>query len=91
MLGGSVAVSWALMEEPGRRDIIIEWVERNGPAVRPPTRRGFGTQLLERVLSNQIGARAMIAYDPEGLRAHLAVPLPHCVAAPGPMDSRARP
>lgn len=89
VLGGSVTVSWALMEEQDRRELTIEWVERNGPAISPPTRKGFGSQLLERVLSNQTGACAMISYDPEGLRAHLAVPLPYRMSLPGPMDSLA--
>jgi PAS domain S-box-containing protein len=88
--GASVVVSWALEEEQGRRELTIEWVERNGPVLGPPGRRGVGSQLLERVLSSQIGARAMISYQPEGLRAHLAVPLPGRVSAPDSMDSRTR-
>jgi two-component sensor histidine kinase len=88
--GASVVVSWAVEEEQGRRELTIEWVERNGPVLGPPGRRGVGSQLLERVLSSQIGARAMISYRSEGLRAHLAVPLPGRVPAPDPMDSRTR-
>jgi len=90
VLGGSVTVSWALMEEQCHPELTIKWVERNGPAISPPTRKGFGSQLLERVLSNQTGACAMISYDSEGLRAHLAVPLPCRMSLPGPMDSLAR-
>jgi two-component sensor histidine kinase len=91
VLGGSVAVSWALVEDQGPRELIIDWVEQNGPATSPPTRRGFGSQLLERALNNQIGARTAISYEPEGLRAHIAVPLPCRVSASPPMDSLARP
>jgi two-component sensor histidine kinase len=87
VLGGSVAVSWALVGDQAHSELTIEWVERNGPAISPPTRRGFGSQLLERVLNNQIGARVMISYDPEGLRAHVVVPLPCRQFAPTPMDS----
>jgi hypothetical protein len=39
------------------------------------------------VLNNQIGARAMISYEPEGLRAHIVVPLPCRGSAPAPVDS----
>jgi hypothetical protein len=72
-----------------RRELIIECIERNGPATSPPARRGFDTQLLKRLLNNQIGARAMISYKQEGLRAHIAVPLPCRMSAPTPMDSLA--
>jgi PAS domain S-box-containing protein len=71
--GGSVAVSWALM---CGRELEFEWLERGGPRVAPPTRRGFGSQLVQRVLTSQIGARVAIAYEPDGLRARVAVPLP---------------
>ena len=75
VLGGSLTVTWVLTGPEDGCELTIEWVERDGPLVHPPTRRGFGSQLLERVLNSQIGARAAIAYDPEGLRAHIVVPI----------------
>lgn len=41
-----------------------------------PTREGFGSQLLNRVLTLQIGAKVDIAFDPDGLRVTVAIPLP---------------
>lgn len=90
VLGGSVAVSWTLVEDQDLRELTIEWVERNGPATSPPTRKGYGSQLLERVLNNQMGSQATISYEPEGLRAHIAVPLPYQISESTPMDSLAR-
>jgi PAS domain S-box-containing protein len=87
VLGGSVAVSWTLAGDRELRELAIEWIERNGPAISPPSRRGFGSQLLERVLNNQIGARAIISYEPEGLRAHVVVPLPCRGPVPTPVNS----
>jgi PAS domain S-box-containing protein len=87
VLGGSVAVSWTLVGEEQRQELTIEWTERDGPAVNPPARTGFGSRLLERVLINQINARVMIAYDPEGLQAQLAIPLACGRATSKPMDS----
>jgi PAS domain S-box-containing protein len=75
VLGGSLTVAWALAGPEDGGELTVEWVERDGPLVHAPTRRGFGSQLLERVLNSQIGARAAIAYDPEGLRAYIEVPL----------------
>ncbi|WP_165820078.1 sensor histidine kinase [Microvirga sp. KLBC 81] len=90
VLGGSVAVSWALVEDQDHRELTIKWVERNGPAISSPTRKGFGSQLLERVLNNQIGAGTMISYEPDGLRAYIAIPLPYRVSESPPMNSLAR-
>jgi PAS domain S-box-containing protein len=87
VLGGSVSVSWALTGEGDRRELDVTWIERDGPTIEPPTRRGFGSQLLERVLTNQIGARATISFEPEGLQARVIVPLPLERSAPTLMDS----
>jgi len=82
VLGGSLTVTWTLAGLEDGGELAIDWVERDGPLVHPPTRRGFGSQLLERVLNNQIGARAAIFYNPEGLRAHIDVPLTFTTVGP---------
>jgi two-component sensor histidine kinase len=87
VLGGSVAVSWALIGEQQCRELTIEWTERDGSTVIPPTRTGFGSRLLERVLTNQINARVMISYNPEGLQAQFVIPLACGRATSKPMDS----
>jgi two-component sensor histidine kinase len=56
--------------------VHLEWRERNGPRVAPPTREGFGTRLLERVLTTQAQAAVKVAYDPEGLTFLADIPLP---------------
>ena len=43
---GRIAVTWEI--EKGR--LHINWLERDGPAVKKPRRRGFGTELIEREL-----------------------------------------
>jgi two-component sensor histidine kinase len=75
VLGGSLTVTWVLTGSEDGGELTIDWVERDGPGVEAPTRRGFGSQLLERVLNSQIGARTAITYNPDGLRAHITVPL----------------
>src|SRR3954447_246162 len=48
---GRVAVVWdVLRDAEGQRRLCLEWTERGGPAVEPPSRQGFGSRLLERVL-----------------------------------------
>jgi two-component sensor histidine kinase len=77
VMGGSVEVKWSMLEEGGPVPAFrVAWVERNGPKVEPPTHRGFGSQLLQRVLTHQIGAEANLDYLEDGLRAHIRVPLP---------------
>jgi PAS domain S-box-containing protein len=73
---GSVDVSWAVLFESGMRRLILDWVERDGPEVAPPARRGFGRTLVERGLGYELGGTARLNFEPTGLRARLEVPLP---------------
>jgi PAS domain S-box-containing protein len=74
--GGHLAVTWTLTGEGGRRRVRLQWRERNGPQVAPPTREGFGTRLLERVLTTQAQAEVKVDYDPDGLTFVADIPLP---------------
>jgi two-component sensor histidine kinase len=44
------------------------WEERAGPAVSAPTRQGFGSRLLHRVLATQLNAKVDTDFHPTGLR-----------------------
>lgn len=52
----------------------IVWNEMNGPTVSPPQRRGFGAQLLDRVIEMQLGAKTSQIFAPAGLRFTISVP-----------------
>ena len=74
--GGKVDIAWSVTIEAKRRVLQFIWVESGGPQVKPPTREGFGTRLLDFVLPGQIRAKTKIEYRAEGVRIHVAVPLP---------------
>lgn len=52
----------------------LVWEEQGGPTVSEPTRRGFGTQLTDRVVQGQLGATFTREWRPEGLRVMVALP-----------------
>jgi PAS domain S-box-containing protein len=70
---GRIEVKWAV---EGGRSLAVTWNEHDGPRVAPPTHDGFGSQMLKRILTAQLGAEVGIAYDPDGLRVNLVIPLP---------------
>ncbi len=72
--GGFVNIAWSLADQPSGRLLEFSWIERGGLAVRPPTVRGFGTQMIERTLRGEQG-RATFDYAPEGLACRLAMKL----------------
>jgi PAS domain S-box-containing protein len=87
VVGGSIEVKWSLVGENDCRQLQFEWIERDGPTVEQPRRRGFGSQLLERVLTSQIGARVSVNFAAEGLHGTFVVPLPANSGRFVPMDS----
>ena len=63
---GKVEIGWTVREVPDGRVLTMTWRERGGPAVRAPTRKGFGTDLLAK-LSTSEGVPYSLEFDPAGV------------------------
>ncbi|MGH1574693.1 HWE histidine kinase domain-containing protein [Methylobacterium sp. P31] len=74
---GRVDVSWSLdggaAKHPGTLTLI--WKESGGSGLAAPSRRGFGMQVLEEMLSYELGARVDLAFESDGLRCTVRFPL----------------
>lgn len=68
---GRVAIAWKV---DGDR-LRLQWRESGGPPVEAPTRRGFGSRLIERGLQPDLGGAASLHFDPEGLRCEIEASL----------------
>lgn len=64
---GHVQITWG--PDPGRADgqFFFEWRESGGPPVSPPSRKGFGTSLIQRGIARELGGKAEIDYARDGL------------------------
>jgi PAS domain S-box-containing protein len=72
---GFVAVSWnQSIDGDGARRMTFLWTEQGGPLVTPPSRRGFGSRLLERSFPEGSGAVEM-EFLPQGLRCTIVLKL----------------
>jgi two-component sensor histidine kinase len=69
--GGKLDISW--VQSGG--DIVIEWTESDGPLVTTPSRRGFGSNLIERSLDG-FGGSATIDFAPAGVVCRIRIPRP---------------
>ena len=65
---GRIAITWEIgPPENDLHRLHLVWRETGGPPVVEPTRRGFGSRLIERGLASELGGSARIAFPPEGV------------------------
>jgi two-component system CheB/CheR fusion protein len=82
--GGRLAAAWRSASEAGNHKLHLIWTEAGGPPVMPPTRRGFGSKLIERSLIHEFDASVNAEFREAGLRCVIEIPL---TAAFGRMKS----
>lgn len=71
---GRVNIEWGV---DGKRErFFFTWTEKDGPMVSPPTRKGFGTSLIEKGLASDLGGEITLDYRPEGLSCNFTGPAP---------------
>jgi PAS domain S-box-containing protein len=67
---GRVDIGW----EADRDTLTMSWIEREGPPVTPPKRRGFGSTVIAS-LAKTIGGEVRLDYPPSGLVWRLTCPV----------------
>ncbi|MDX1540102.1 MAG: PAS domain S-box protein, partial [Geminicoccaceae bacterium] len=80
--GGTISVT---VRREARSDgpwLHLDWVETGGPAVAPPSRRGFGSVLIERSIVASLDGQAEFEFDRTGFRCRIEFPLPEQPARP---------
>jgi two-component sensor histidine kinase len=70
-LAGSLDLSWQERAD----GLELNWCERSGVPVSPPTHRGFGTKSVIASIETQLGGSAVFDWRSDGLHCRLSVPL----------------
>lgn len=72
---GHVRVEWRnAVRADGENEFILRWQESGGPAVKPPTRHGFGSELVKRQLKYELNGTATMDFAADGLTVTLVIP-----------------
>ena len=69
---GRVDIAWTL--DPKMQRLCLSWTEKQGPAVKTPDSRSFGTRLIE-TLGKQLKGDVQLKYEPSGFVYVFNVPL----------------
>lgn len=64
---GKIHIYWDIINKDEDAIFEFNWVESEGPKVEQPTRRGFGSRMIEQALAGYFNGSAELSYKPEGL------------------------
>jgi len=65
---GRVDIAWRIENGDDGDHLIFQWCEKDGPPVVAPEGSGFGSTMIERMLSRQVGGEVETSYQPDGFR-----------------------
>ena len=67
---GQVHVEWQLTTSP-EPQFLMSWRESDGPAVKPPTQKGFGQTVIKRLVESSVEGSVKVDYAEDGFSWHL--------------------
>ena len=72
---GRLSVTWAVEADGGRNRLVLDWRES---AVSmpdgPPTRRGYGSELITKAIPYQLQAETLFEFTGDGVRCRIVLP-----------------
>jgi two-component sensor histidine kinase len=68
---GTVSVTWASADDR----LALRWEEQGGPHVREPSRKGFGSRLIENGVAEELGGHSAVHYHASGFVWEIELPL----------------
>jgi PAS domain S-box-containing protein len=73
--GGQVHITWSVEPVDTEGELRFAWTESGGPNVVVPSRKGFGSRMIEKALVGYINGQASITYAPTGLVVEVTAPI----------------
>lgn len=71
---GRLLLHWEIRTIDGAPSLVLEWQESGGPKVTKPERRGYGTEMIERVIGYELEGKVALNYGDTGFTARLMIP-----------------
>ena len=69
---GHIHIAWRLLSPEIAE---LQWRESGGPPVKTPRKRGFGRDLLEKIVAHELQSKVDLRFDAEGVACTLQVPV----------------
>jgi two-component sensor histidine kinase len=72
---GKIDIAWTILDKENGQHLLLRWKESGGPAVNAPSRRGFGSRLIERSLAQDLDGEVTIDFATTGVVCTVDAPL----------------
>lgn len=69
---GRIHINWHLLSPTL---VEMHWREEGGPAVSEPDKRGFGRDLIEKIVAHELRSEVELKFDPAGVECTLKIPV----------------
>jgi PAS domain S-box-containing protein len=76
---GSILIEWMIEPKTEGNRLNLHWQEKDGPPVAPPTRKGFGSRVIERGLPHELEGTVNLDYRVDGVNCTINIPVPEGV------------
>jgi two-component system, chemotaxis family, CheB/CheR fusion protein len=74
---GRIDISWQILRDGGDDStLMFDWKESGVANLQQPSRRGFGTELIEKALRFTLRAAPELRFGDDGVWCHIEMPLP---------------
>ena len=72
---GAVHVHWQVCED--NKALKLTWKERGGPAVKKPSRSGFGRAMIENIVGQALSGKVALTFPVDGVSCVIRIPESH--------------
>src|ERR1039458_3587486 len=76
---GKVTAEWEIKDSDSGRLFCFQWQEHDHGTIKPPTRQGFGTKLLTRLVPGDLSGRATLNFESGRFTYELEAPVERVV------------
>ena len=73
---GSILIEWTKEATAEGAAVNLHWQEKGGPPLTVPSRKGFGSRVIEEGLSQDLKSNVHLDFRPDGLACTMTIPIP---------------
>ena len=71
---GRITVHWDFQQDRGEAPLVLNWIERGGPACHLPRQSGYGTRAIRSLIPYELGGSVELDFASDGVCCRIELP-----------------